>query len=56
MAFYCLHYRLNLNYFQSRGANVVTWTVNYREEKEYFKSVLQIPVMSDYTTDSEEMN
>lgn len=39
--------RLNLKRWQERGFCVVAWTVNSKEEKEYFQNVLKVPILTD---------
>lgn len=40
-------FRLNLKRWQERGFCVVAWTVNSKEDKDYFQNVLNLPFLTD---------
>ena len=39
--------RLNVKRWERRGFCIVAWTVNCKEEKDYFQNVLKIPILTD---------
>lgn len=45
--FFHIYCRVNVEKWYKRGVPLVAWTVNKKEEKEYFDSVLQIPYLTD---------
>lgn len=39
--------RIDWRKWKSHGIYLITWTVNSKEEKQYFKEVVEIPFMTD---------
>lgn len=39
--------RIDWRKWKSHGIYLITWTVNSKEEKKYFKEVVDIPFMTD---------